>query len=203
MSFLLISSVEHAHSYRAMRCFDQVKRTAITQATISAITPCLAFVFESIHRSLMIHIDGLVQDCSNSTANALELLQSYTKPSIYALANWFISSSGTGLYHVLCQATCTKKFLGTKILKFESKYNLFCPVNAIQTLTWSAKSSVIFSGLNMFIVFEIPWYWRWKCTLPYVPSSSTHLISGVKIQHVMLAMVERRYLLKSKYRWHA
>ena len=26
-------------------------------------------------------IDGLVQDCSNSIANALELLQSCTKPS--------------------------------------------------------------------------------------------------------------------------
>ena len=30
------------------------------------------------------HIDGLVQDCSNSIANALELLQSCTKLSIYA-----------------------------------------------------------------------------------------------------------------------
>ena len=29
------------------------------------------------------HIDGLVQDCSNSIANAMELLQSCTKPSIY------------------------------------------------------------------------------------------------------------------------
>ena len=29
------------------------------------------------------HIDGFVQDCSNSIANALELLQSCTKPSIY------------------------------------------------------------------------------------------------------------------------
>ena len=28
------------------------------------------------------HIDGSVQDCSNSIANALELLQSWTKPSI-------------------------------------------------------------------------------------------------------------------------
>ena len=28
------------------------------------------------------HIDGLVQDCSNSIANSLELLQSCTKPSI-------------------------------------------------------------------------------------------------------------------------
>ena len=29
------------------------------------------------------YIDGLVQDCSNSIANALELVQSCTKPSIY------------------------------------------------------------------------------------------------------------------------
>ena len=28
------------------------------------------------------HVDGLVQDCSNSIANALELLQSCPKPSI-------------------------------------------------------------------------------------------------------------------------
>ena len=31
------------------------------------------------------YIDGLVQDCSISIANALEILQSYTKPSIYKL----------------------------------------------------------------------------------------------------------------------
>ena len=32
---------------------------------------------------LTAQIDGLVQDCSNSIANALELLQSCTKPSKY------------------------------------------------------------------------------------------------------------------------
>ena len=31
------------------------------------------------------HIDGLVQDCSISIANALELLQSCTKPSIWPI----------------------------------------------------------------------------------------------------------------------
>ena len=31
---------------------------------------------------LVYDIDGLVQDCSNSSALAVELLQSYTKPSI-------------------------------------------------------------------------------------------------------------------------
>ena len=34
---------------------------------------------------MVIHIDGLVQDCSNSIANAMELLQSCTKPSICAI----------------------------------------------------------------------------------------------------------------------
>ena len=34
-------------------------------------------------------IDGLVQDCSNSSALAMELLQSYTKPSILKLENIF------------------------------------------------------------------------------------------------------------------
>ena len=31
------------------------------------------------------YIDGLVEDCSNSIANALELLQSSTKPSVCLL----------------------------------------------------------------------------------------------------------------------
>ena len=31
------------------------------------------------------HVDGLVQDCSNSTANAVELLQFCTKPSMYSM----------------------------------------------------------------------------------------------------------------------
>ena len=31
------------------------------------------------------HINGLVQDCSNSIANTLEFMQSCTKPVIYAL----------------------------------------------------------------------------------------------------------------------
>ena len=31
----------------------------------------------------MEYIDGLAQDCSNSIANALELLQSCVKPSIF------------------------------------------------------------------------------------------------------------------------
>ena len=35
-----------------------------------------------------VHIDGLMQDCSISSANALEILQSYTKP-----LTWLVSAS--------------------------------------------------------------------------------------------------------------
>ena len=46
--------------------------------------------FGSCHAELIVenieHIDGLVQDCSNSSALAMELLQSCTKPSI--LGHW-------------------------------------------------------------------------------------------------------------------
>ena len=44
-----------------------------------------AFPVSIILHFSMQNIDGLVQDCSNSIANALELRQSCTKPSIYGL----------------------------------------------------------------------------------------------------------------------
>ena len=39
------------------------------------------------HLLLQGHVDGLVQNCSNSIANALELLQSCAKPSMLSVAN--------------------------------------------------------------------------------------------------------------------
>ena len=34
-----------------------------------------------------VHVDGLVEDCSISIANALEIMQSCTKPSLYTVYN--------------------------------------------------------------------------------------------------------------------
>ena len=42
----------------------------------------LVNIYEKCQKLEIYDIDGLVQDCSNSIANALELLQSCTKPSI-------------------------------------------------------------------------------------------------------------------------
>ena len=43
------------------------------------------------HSRSCANIDGLMEDWSNSIANALELLQSYTKPSIYALKSTILT----------------------------------------------------------------------------------------------------------------
>ena len=44
---------------------------------------------QSVHILLgTLHIQGLAQDCSNSSALAMELLQSCAKPSTYTCMNW-------------------------------------------------------------------------------------------------------------------
>ena len=61
----------------------------------------------------MIYWDGLMQDCSNSIAKALELLQSCTKPSIY---------------HMSIQQQCQKAFkiTGNIYTKLQAMYpNIF------------------------------------------------------------------------------
>ena len=45
---------------------------------------------------IVVHIEGLAQDCSNSSALAMELPQSCTKPSIYASTNGAIIGSDNG-----------------------------------------------------------------------------------------------------------
>ena len=61
------------------------------------------------------YIDSLVQDCSNSIANALESLQSYTKPSIYSFTisplvihhrpNWTFSSNKLLWWSIVAKTT--------------------------------------------------------------------------------------------------
>ena len=52
-----------------------------TRPSISAVLIYISFAVDQCHTEIL-HFDGLVQDCSNSSALAIELLQSCTKPSI-------------------------------------------------------------------------------------------------------------------------
>ena len=42
------------------------------------------------------NLTGLLQDCNISIANTLEILQSYSKPSIYGYTQCFLMSGETG-----------------------------------------------------------------------------------------------------------
>ena len=74
----------------------------------------------TIHR-VWLCIDGLVQDCSNSIANALELLQSCTKPSVlfmyyiwskyYSDVTWAsMRLSSLAIHHQLDEPTSSINF---------------------------------------------------------------------------------------------
>ena len=64
------------------------------------------------------HFDGLVQDCSNSSALAMELLQSCAKPSIHGVlviekegnihCFWRIFEREIGMYKLICQSLSIK-----------------------------------------------------------------------------------------------
>ena len=45
------------------------------------------------------HVDGLVQDCSNSSVLAVELMQSCTKPSIYVWDQHFNETHAKSLFN--------------------------------------------------------------------------------------------------------
>ena len=72
---------------------NKIKRQIIGRCCLRQNMKCVSYYAERTHgNSYEEHIDGLVQNCSYSIANALELLQSCTKPSI-SWCIWRISNS--------------------------------------------------------------------------------------------------------------
>ena len=57
------------------------------------------------------HLDGLVQDCSNSIANALGLLQFFTKPASFFSASTCLAPVGQILLNSYEEATCVSMYL--------------------------------------------------------------------------------------------
>ena len=45
----------------------------------------ISWLINILFMHMYAYINGLVQDCNDSSVSALELLQSYTKPSIYSV----------------------------------------------------------------------------------------------------------------------
>ena len=83
---MMVSTIKTKHSIVAVQLL--LSSSWETSLQNNTIFHWLGANLESPLNMLLFKMDdinGLVQDCSNSTANALELLQSCTKPSIECL----------------------------------------------------------------------------------------------------------------------
>ena len=90
------------------------------------------------------HIDHLVQDCSNSSADALELLQSCTKPSIYnqeLILRWNFTS------------------IGIPIIKIRQwKTRLIMAITIPGKMVFILKQSL--GSISLFVSILIKWFYQ-------------------------------------------
>ena len=97
--------------------------------------------FGYVQPSRMFHVDGLVQGCSNSIANAVKLLQFCTKPSMY----WYIL-----LQKIDLMETDDRHFI----------YILKCIFNEkMLEFIWKCRWNVFLSKRSHFAVFPWP---KWR-----------------------------------------
>ena len=78
------------------------------------------------------HIDGLVQDCSNSIVSALDLLQSCTKPSICGLnlqdeRGWDVSHIHIGYSFILLSCFIRTSNASWQVTEDMTTHCRFCP----------------------------------------------------------------------------
>ena len=124
------------------------------------------------------HMDGLGRYCSNSIANALELLQSCTKPSIQSQPD--INAFHSDYLTSLCTHTCSlwiRSLDGQYYIK-SIRYHII-------------NDTILFSGNNWFIIWRKYKYpkirWLIDITPPFSFSShDSHLFSG-KLMHLISA----------------
>ena len=74
-------------------------------------------------------IGGLVQDCSNSSANALELLQSCTKPSSWYSARFQFITLGSEQVATILQMTVQTHLILWKFVNIASKSSIIANIH--------------------------------------------------------------------------
>ena len=79
-----LQSISVFSTFLCNNCLER-KQFAMSWGQLEPFKPLFFVVRQYVNMFIRrhIHVNGLVQDCSNSIANALELLQSCTKPSMW------------------------------------------------------------------------------------------------------------------------
>ena len=80
----------------------------------------------------IIYIDGLVQDCSNSIANALESLQSCAKPSICSLLS---VQFGQCVADMVLLLTMAEQFMW--VLPYTWKFKMICLISLVNNIQYA------------------------------------------------------------------
>ena len=101
--------------------------------------------------------DGLVQDCSNSSANALELLQSCTKPSIHARSMFqvFISIK---TWSPQCFNICHYILINKAFSSYTKDYFnsiLLIPILEISCTLWYLKEAIVSKLFSYHLHYNI------------------------------------------------
>ena len=87
----------------------------------------------------VMHFDVLVQDCSNSIANALELLQSCTKPSMYPMTSllyiWVNAQKQTNRSNIKCRnnLSCVDQYKAPNSKYTGDKYDIWCEASMVRS----------------------------------------------------------------------
>ena len=123
----------------------------------------ICLIFHSQHgiHNIDHNIDGLVQDCSNSSATALELLQSYTKPSI--LYWWFrTNQSEWDSQNVLSSRVTSSRIINTRniIWRVSRLWCRFCRL-CLVVRSWCFVVKSLSNMTSDRIILS------WKCAVFY------------------------------------
>ena len=117
---------------------------------------------------LSIYIDGLVQDCSKSSAYALELLQSCTKPSICMSSNYCQNFHCSAERAFRATLSPQWQFLYVSLMP-NSIYRCNFLTTGISTQERSHFTTVLSVKVNLYmtLVFNCNLHWIWTCHLIY------------------------------------
>ena len=125
-------------------------------------------------RAPKVHIDGLAQDCTNSTTSAMELPQSCAKPSMFSL----VSKAAVATEEIHLKSICNSNLVKSSLIA--------APISVILLFENFAESTAVTlscSMQNLEMIGQLSWeLFQYKYHLTY---KRNHMI---KIRHLISIM---------------
>ena len=145
-------------------------------------------------------IDGLVQDCSNSIANALELLQSCNKPSMYGIHLPHIIHPMFHNINILLQILNHLRLgqVGRSEFRVIFQYKTIFPSTRIPTrkIRWSWNHIIFVMEISILVRYHL--YTEMASRVFFQAEDSQHIITHITR---LLTMLMKRNMEYSQQTW--